>query len=107
MDDGDFQSSEEHTIENEGIGSYEYWGFKGFDAGHNYVIGTVDLIFEVENPDEELLEEFCGLTSEISEICEFYGEEPEIQNISYEIRYDNKKTYVYISVEYSAIPPTR
>ena len=24
-------------MENDGIGSYEFWGMKGYDAGHNYV----------------------------------------------------------------------
>jgi hypothetical protein len=26
------------SVENDGIGSYEYWGFKGYDKGHNYFI---------------------------------------------------------------------
>jgi len=27
----------EFHIENNGIGSYEYWGFKGYDAGQDYL----------------------------------------------------------------------
>jgi len=26
------------SVENDGIGSYEYWGFKGYDHGHDYFI---------------------------------------------------------------------
>lgn len=35
-----FSMSVEFDVEwdNDGIGSYEYWGAKGFDAGHDYAV---------------------------------------------------------------------
>lgn len=102
MDDGDYTIKEDHTIENDGIGSYEYWGYKGFDAGTDYVEGCITITFNIENPDEELLKEFCDLDVEISEVCEFYGEEPEIHEINYNIL--KEKNQVEIDVLYTAIP---
>jgi len=102
MDDGDFTQEEEYSIQNDGIGSYEYCGYKGFDAGVNYVEGTVILTFELDSYDEELLKEFCELETEIQEVCEFHGEDPEIQDIDYNILKDKNK--VEILVFYTAIP---
>lgn len=26
------------SVENSGIGGYEYWGYRGYDAGHDYYV---------------------------------------------------------------------
>ena len=40
-------------IENNGIGPYEYWGFKGYDSGQNYI--EIDSIYpNFSDQSEEL-----------------------------------------------------
>jgi hypothetical protein len=47
------------SVDNDGIGSYEYWGFRGFDHGDNYaeVYGREEIAVHVaiENFDPEAL----------------------------------------------------
>ena len=40
------------TLENSGIGSYEYWGFKGYDAGVDYAI-CEEIEWDVTNFTED------------------------------------------------------
>lgn len=40
------------SVQNDGIGSYEYWGFKGYDAGTDYIeVEDVTPLFKDE-PEE-------------------------------------------------------
>jgi hypothetical protein len=57
------------SMENDGIGAYEYWGFKGYDHGHDYMLcegnsaGRVTLEVDISNVDcdpMELAKEFIG-----------------------------------------------
>jgi len=34
----EFELEVHYYIENDGIGSYEYWGYKGYDAGVDYPV---------------------------------------------------------------------
>ncbi len=44
-------------VENDGIGSYEFWGFKSFDLGHNKIV-LVDIhTNSKEMPVEAILED--------------------------------------------------
>ncbi len=47
----------EYEWENDGIGSYEYWGAKGFDAGNDYAVpDNIDIqAYEIVGEDEELV----------------------------------------------------
>lgn len=38
--------NESHSIENGGIGPYEYWGQKCIDSGENYIRGYIDIVFK-------------------------------------------------------------
>ena len=39
--------------DNDGIGSYEYWGMKGYDKGHDYVeIDSIDSVTAYCDEDE-------------------------------------------------------
>lgn len=100
LDEGNFTQKEEHELQNDGIGSYEYWGYKGFDSGDDYIAGSVILNFDIKKPDEELLKEFCKLETEVFPFCEFYGEDPEIEEIQYEI----KEKSVDLIVIYTSYP---
>lgn len=47
----------EYIIENSGIGGYEYWGFKGYDEGYDYITienitpicDDIDILNDVKN----------------------------------------------------------
>ena len=52
-DYGDIEVMVEHHWESDGIGSYEFWGQRGYDAGITYVeIDEITPIFEPEDTDE-------------------------------------------------------
>ena len=43
-----------YTIENDGIGAYEFWGSRGFDRGYDYAnIKDIKPIFSGETPEEQ------------------------------------------------------
>jgi len=42
-----------YSLQNDGIGSYEYWGFKGVDEGRDYI--EIDVIDVLNIEDGELL----------------------------------------------------
>jgi len=58
----------DYSVENDGIGSYEYWGARGYDAGTNYIVveghEDINVAVCVENFDpaelgKETLEEWA------------------------------------------------
>lgn len=68
------------SIENDGIGSYEFWGAKGFDKGNTYHVVDSDINFpmkiDVSNFTEDDLEELLeGLDGETVYI---YNDEVEL-----------------------------
>jgi hypothetical protein len=56
--------------ENDGIGSYEYWGAKGFDAGHDYAVvsdySVSDLTEHMEDGTEVSIPESDPLFAQVS-----------------------------------------
>ena len=51
---GDVDCLIDYEIENDGIGSYEFWGSIGFDSGKDYaVIDDIKPIFTNEEDDEK------------------------------------------------------
>ena len=63
------------TWENDGIGSYEFWGFKGYDKGTDYAVcEDIKVISkhskkELKIVNDYLLENWDSL---VSDICEKY-----------------------------------
>jgi hypothetical protein len=70
----------EYVIENDGIGAYEYWGQKSYDAGEDYVC------------IEDVKPIFTNQSDELKVLIEQYFEE-NIENICEEVEKD-------ISLEY-------
>ena len=56
--------------ENDGIGSYEYWGAKGFDAGHDYAVvsdySVADLTEHLPNGETVSIEESDPIHAKVS-----------------------------------------
>jgi len=72
----DFEASP--RIENDGIGCYEFWGYKGFDKGHNYVDLDGDPVWdETLYTDEEnrIIKEFQGDPKKWKSLCDAFYEE--------------------------------
>jgi hypothetical protein len=86
----DISVSFEFEVSNDGIGSYEYWGAKGFDAGHDYAevsgvsIEAVEVSEEGETSpvtDKDLIKELeqaiDGLVTKEAESIDLSDYEPE------------------------------
>jgi hypothetical protein len=67
-----FSMSVEYDVEweNDGIGSYEYWGAKGFDAGHDYAVvsdySVADLTEHLPDGTEVSIPESDPLFAQVS-----------------------------------------
>lgn len=93
LDDGHFIQIEKHSVDNDGIGDYEFQGIKSHDSGTNYLVGNIKLVIE----SKELADEFEGLRSSyeyfldecileeeidhIYEYCKFYGEDISVSSV--------------------------
>jgi len=73
LDVEDLEVEVEYHWENDGIGSYEYWGFRGYDAGHNYIeMDGIEPIFTDQSEElkaainKYIDENFEKLDSELS-----------------------------------------
>jgi hypothetical protein len=53
FDEMDVEVEGTYSLQNTGIGSYEYWGFKEFDEGHDYI--EIEDIEVLNIEDAELL----------------------------------------------------
>jgi hypothetical protein len=60
----------EYYIDNDGIGSYEYWGQKCFDAGSDYVeVENIDPVF-TDEPEERRAEIIEFIKTEFEKCAE-------------------------------------
>lgn len=104
LSDGDYSIEEEHSIENDGIGSYEYWGSKEFDAGVDYVEGTCTFVFNMLNPNpKELTELITECREEFLEKAAFFGSDAEVDDLNW----NHKDGKVRIDIYYTSTPPDR
>jgi hypothetical protein len=63
------ENKPEITIDNDGIGGYEYWGCKGYDRGTNYAVveneGPFDFQIDVDGCSDDFLADLFMAIDEI------------------------------------------
>lgn len=65
-------------IENDGIGCYEFWGYKGFDRGHNYVTLDGDPVWDERlytDAENRIIKEFRKDAKKWGALCNAFCEE--------------------------------
>lgn len=72
----DIEVTYDYHIENDGIGSYEYWGFKGYDKGTDYlVVENVKLIKNDTYSEEDVKYIEKHIKENYETICEHLEEQ--------------------------------
>ena len=60
LEDEAYDADIKYTVENNGIGAYEYWGAKGYDEGEDYVIIEENSFISIEtNWSQRLLKKIA------------------------------------------------
>lgn len=60
------------SIQNDGIGAYEYWGAKGFDAGSNYLSLESSECYMVHNGNTRKINSNTAIDKEIERFLDNY-----------------------------------
>ena len=89
LKDKKYSVEEEHEVLNDGIGPYEYWGYKYNDVKPDYIEGYVQIIFEEGSvsslrEEYELEDEYNDLVKDIFN-DNVYGSNIEIDDVIFQL----------------------
>lgn len=87
------------SVENDGIGAYEFWGYKGFDKGSDYSLVETeeDVSVEVELTDDTVNSAHCAqdILEAVAEGVELILEDIKCSVVFEDIEYNGNKITAY------------